>query len=82
MHFAHLTLSTAVLRYDKYEKKTKYWCEEDLEMEWEKEESKERVEESGYDAELPAPPGLDHADPMLPNMSLAARGPRYSVKGC
>ena len=32
------------LRYDKYEKKTKYWVEEDLEFEWEK-STKRGVEE-------------------------------------
>ena len=46
-------------------------------MEWEKEESKERIEESGYDVERSAPPGVDHADPLQPDMSLAARGPHH-----
>ena len=43
-------------------------------MEWEKEESHERVQESGYDVELTGPPGLELADGMRPDMALAARG--------
>ena len=60
-------------RYDKYEKRTKYWCEEDLEMEWEKEESRERIEASTYDVEVDTPPGLE-TNGVQPDMTLAARG--------
>ena len=42
-------------------------------MEWEKEESRERVEETSYDVQLHAPPGLE-TDAMHPDMTLAARG--------
>ena len=35
-------------RYDKYEKKTKYWVEEDLEFEWEKSKQESVAENAEY----------------------------------
>ena len=65
------------LRYDKYERKTKYWVEEDLEFEWEKSQSREIQEEQNFDLDngnddLPDMGGL--AVPLQADLSVAAAG--------
>ena len=65
------------LRYDKYQKVTKYWYEEDLEMEWERERSKAVAEEGEYETTGHAHTALSSFDPtatMTADMSEAARG--------
>ena len=64
-------------RIDKYEKKAKYWLEEDMEIQWEKSKSKETSDETGFEVVGKDPLPSDAAAPMLPDMSLAATGGIY-----
>ncbi|CAE7445453.1 unnamed protein product [Symbiodinium sp. CCMP2592] len=59
--------------YDKYQKLTKYWYEEDLEMDWEKERSRETNEEGEYETTTDAASFLD-APPIEADLNQAARG--------
>ena len=43
-------------------------------MGWEKEESHERTQESGYNVEVNAPPGLEFSDGLQPDLASEARG--------
>ena len=63
------------LRYDKYEKKPKYWYEEDLEMEWEKKKERNVIQQVSMDAQTSgADLAAAMANPVKVDMDLAARG--------
>ena len=63
------------LRYDKYEKKPKYWYEEDLEMEWEKTKERSVSKQTNMEAATSGA-GLAAAmtNPMKVDMDMASRG--------
>ena len=65
----------SLLRYDKYEKKHKYWYEEDLEMEWEKQKVKATTQEGEYEIEGNLGDfAMEHSAPLAPDMNVAAEG--------
>ena len=62
-------------RYDKCEKKHKYWYEDDLEMEWEKQKLKATMQEGEYDVQANFREfAMEHSAPPAPDMALAAEG--------
>ena len=63
------------LRWDKYEKKPKYWYEEDLEMEWEKIEARHISQEGSFEMESNFDKfAMDHAAPIQVDMGAATAG--------
>ena len=68
----HLPLAKP--RTDKYEKKPKYWIEEDLEFEWERNQAREVTDEGQYEVSGDAPIAPSAIDPMNIDMSLASGG--------
>ena len=69
-----LLVLLARLRTCKYEKKTKYLIDDDMEMEWSKLQSKETVESAQYEVETDAHLALDAAAPLAVDLALAAQG--------
>lgn len=64
-------------RWDKYEAKTKYWYEEDVEQEWEKEKGKQRNETVDYTVETSAEDvGVSMSTPLLMDVNQG-RGGHY-----
>ena len=61
-------------RFDKYQKLTKYWYEEDLEVESLKERERVVEEEGEYEVDTNLPDSMDPGAPMAVDMDMAARG--------
>lgn len=64
------------LRYDKYENKTLYWYEEDLEFEWEKTATRASREEAEFERDVS---GMDM---MLENTEAMDVDMRMAAQGC
>ena len=68
-------VSWVLHRFDKYEKKTKYWVEEDMEFEWEKSDSKSKEEGQAFQVEADEPEDMPKGNTMMQaDLALAGEG--------